>query len=508
MKRYLLLASSVSVLCAGPLVKPLVDYDKVDKIEAEQQVEQKLVLPMAEPPVVTMPGVRKKSFRYELDLLAGRNFTDSGSVLKDATTMGIRLNRYISDDVAIQIGYDRIFDADYKFGKKLRALRNNAATKTLICSDDEGVQHCCTCVPCPDQGDNDEGTDQGSDNGDNGSDEGYDNGDTNNGSDNGGTDTGTGDIGGGSNGNEGTGGGDGGSGNTGGGSTPGNGSGNGGNGDAGGGSTPGNGGENGGNDNGEGAGSNGDNPLSTQGLRNATRSTDVDRFYLNALKEIHSEKSRLIPFFFAGVGYEHVNDKNLGIDSQGFVNAGGGLKYSLGEKFRLVSEAKAIKKFKDDDVDIVAMVGLGMMLGEKEQAPQSDLPEIDQAEPKPQQQDLSLVILDDTPTAAPEAKPAIDRTPVVKALLAEESAPKPAMRVATSDNAYYIQVAVVTTEKGMNEYTSKLANSGLNYEVKPLNLHGKEGHRVLAGPYLSREEAAHDLSSVKKIERGAFIKKM
>ena len=473
MKKFILLATSVSFLCAGPLVQPIVDYDKEDLIEAETQVEQKLTLPPAVIPEVTTPGVRKKSFNYELDLLAGRNFADDGSVLKDATMTGIRLNRFITDTVAIQLGYDRIFDADYKFGKSLRTFRNHGAVEDPVvgCGDDAG--------------------------------------DIDNGSQNGGGDIDDGNHDQEESGNNGTGnetsGGDGGDNGT------GNGEGSGGNGEGSGdnGNGSGNGGTDGGNGGTDGNGETGDNPLSEKGLQNATRSTDIDRFYLNVVKEVHSEKSNFIPYAFAGLGYEHVNDKNLGIDSQGFFNAGGGLKYSIGEKFRLVSEAKAIKKFKDDDLDIVAMVGVGMLFGQKESAPQQQMPDLDIVEPKPQTQDLSLVMIDDTSPVAVQEEPAVDRTAVVQTLIAEEStSPAPDAQVPLSDNAYYVQVAVVKTESSLNNYLTKLKKSGLSYEVKPVKVRGSEAHRVLVGPYLSRSEASEDMRRIKKIEKGAFIKQL
>ncbi len=512
MKKIILLAASASFLCAGPLVQPIVDYDQQDEIIAEKEVEQKLTLPPAVVPEVTTPGVRKKSFNYELDLLAGRNFADSGTVLKDATTMGIRLNRFISDTVALQIGYDRIFDADYKFGKSARALHDKTAQteQTQACSPG----YCCTCTPCTPQ--ESDGT-----TGDTGTENGYteDNGgmeDTGSGNDAGtenGMDHGNGSYGGdtlhyGS---------DNGSSEEGAGNGSGAGSGNGsdaGDGDSGYGSGSGNGGSGNGGSGGKGTGNGGsasENPLSEKGVQNATRSTDVDRFYLNVVKELHSEKTRFIPYAFAGVGYEHVNDKNLGIDSQGFFNAGGGLKYRLGEKFRLVSEAKAIKKFKDSDLDIVAMVGVGMLLGEKEAAlQQPDLTDLENAEPKPQKQDLSLVLLDEpsAPIVTPQQEAVIDRTPVVQQLMAEDKSPQKDVEVPVEDNAYYVQVAVVKTDSALDNYLKKLKAKGLPYEVKPVKVRGAEAHRVLTGPYLSRSEAQEDLKQVRSIERGAFIKKL
>ncbi|MMZ64657.1 Sporulation related domain protein [compost metagenome] len=174
------------------------------------------------------------------------------------------------------------------------------------------------------------------------------------------------------------------------------------------------------------------------------------------------------------------------------------MKYSLNEKFRLVSEAKAIKKFKDDDLDVVAMVGVGMLFGENDQAPKMDNPKVESVDLQPQEQDLSLVLLDET--AAPETN--------VPAAVQPQSTAVQNRAVAIDDNAYYIQVAVVTTQHGMEEYIAKLKREGVPVAVKPVTIKHKEGHRVLAGPYLSRSEAKADLGDVKKVEKDAYIRQL
>jgi cell division septation protein DedD len=90
----------------------------------------------------------------------------------------------------------------------------------------------------------------------------------------------------------------------------------------------------------------------------------------------------------------------------------------------------------------------------------------------------------------------------------EESVTPEVSDIPISDNAYYIQVAVVKTESALNNYLKELKKSDLSYEVKPVNVKGNEAHRVLVGPYLSRSEAKEDLAETKKIEKGAFIKKL
>ncbi len=488
MKKFILTAASVSALCAGTIIKPLVDYDKQDAMQAETQVEQKLILPVTEQPVVTAPGVRKKTFNYELDLLAGRNFADDDAVVKDATTMGIRLNRYITDTVAIQLGYDRIFDADYRLKKRTRLLKSTKIART-------GTK-CPPCPPCPTEGTtgNTGGTDTNSGSSDTG---GTGNGDV----------SGTGNNGGNGNGGQNSGNGAGDNGNAGqNGDNNGNGVGN--NGDNGGsGGAGGNGSGTGGNGNtGEGGnGGSAENPLTIAGTRNLTKSTDIDRFYLNVQKEIRPEDTNLIPYFFAGVGYEHVNDEDLGLESQGFFNTGGGLKYSLNEKFKLVSEAKVIKKFKDHDLDVVAMLGVGLLFGEKGEAtPETETEQLASAnEPRPESQDLTTIIIDDEPQPKSEVS-----APTVPAVT------QPIERVRLDLNElhhagdYYVQVAAVSSNHSTKRLVHKLEQQNLRVVVKTATVRGRKIKRILVGPYMQRSEAKADLPKVRKVARGAFIKKL
>ncbi len=480
MKKLILLTASASALCAGALIAPKVDYDKEDVLMAEAVVPKKLILPTEEKPAVTVPGVRKTSYGYGVNLLVGENFADNDGVIKDATMLGIRLNKYITDTLAIQLGDDRIFDADYKLSKMRRALRKKNLRCDVLCD---------TCeTPQPDNTDTGENTTPS---------------DTDNNTQQGNsdttcqTDTGCGQQEPDQNAdatNDGT------SGNTGGDTTAETGgaddTNNGNSGDqsgpkdnAGGtGQTP--------SDSGTGNTGN-TNPLETLGNRNLYRSTDIDRFYLNALKELPSEKTHLIPYFFAGFGYEHVNDKNLGFDSQGFFNTGGGLKYSLSDQFRLVSEAKVIKKFKDDRLDIAAMVGVGLLFGEKTTVPAAEdaAPSV---EPKPEP---TLIIPEEKIS---ETSPEIPAPAVAKPIERVTLATPPM----TQKSHYAIQVAVVKSPKSLQNLKKTMAKQDLKVIVKKTKIKGEPAYRVLAGGYTSKAEAKQDLPKVRKIAKGAYIKKV
>ena len=491
MKTFILIAASVSVLCAGPVIQPLINYDQEDTIQAKTEVKQKLILPEIKQPAIIAPGVRKKTFNYELDLLAGENFADDQAVIKDATAIGIRLNRYITDTVAIQLGYDRIFDADYKLKKRTRSYKSTKTVRT-------GAQ-CSPCPPCqteeniddtetPDISHKSDDTDNGSqyetvDNGgqiDNGTitndydmNDGYENNDELEGLINEPSEDDTGN----SNINN---------------NTPNNNNGAGG--------ISGNGHiDQGGKD------GNTENPLTVANTKNLTQSTDIDRFYLNLQKEIRPEKTNLIPYFFAGVGYEYVNDESLGLESQGFFNTGGGLKYSLSEKFRFVSEAKVIKKFKDRDLDVVATLGVGVLFGENEETAPETEPEplASTNEPRPENQDLTTIIIDDDPQPKSEVSP-----PVAPLVIQPIERVRLDLNELRHSGDYYVQVAAVSSKHRTDKLIDKLEQHHLRVVVKTATVRGKEIKRILVGPYMQRSEAKADLPEVRKVSKGAFIKKI
>ncbi len=442
-KSLILMALYSSYMCAGPIIAPMIDYDAQDQKEAQEVIKPKLELPQAKKPIVTPPGVRESNYfaNYELDGLIGRNFADSNSLVKDATTIGIHLNRYITEDIAIQFGYDRILNAHYRFAKLNRSLKSqrtmvsgsdsDSNTQTQNNSDQSNSD--TTNQNTNTQNDNSQSSTSDQTNNDAAGNSGNGNSTTN-------TDINT------------------------------------------------------------------QIPQSVLGSiykTNSTKKTDIDRFYINGVKEFHQLNKHFIPYAFAGLGYENVNDKNLGIKSQGFFNAGGGLKYALSPRFRIVSEAKAIKKFRDNDLDIVATVGLGILFGKHTiqndvepnaheiiVEPKVKLSEesIKKEQLKEQTKVINPVIIDE------------EEDEVIPVKIAQESSTE-------SDKAYYIQLAFVTQESSLENYIQKLDQIDLDFTIKEEQAHKLTGNAILVGPFANYEDAKENISSVKKIEKGAFIRK-
>ena len=221
--------------------------------------------------------------------------------------------------------------------------------------------------------------------------------------------------------------------------------------------------------------------------------TPLNRFYINGLYEINNYNS-LFPFVFAGLGYESVTDEAYEAQSQGFFNAGAGLKYKLNDKLNLITEAKAVKKFKNSDLDVVAAIGLGMMFE----------PTIQQREHEIITQPIPHIV---PPVIESTVEPIETMTyqepPVVHEIIEEEPF--------VVESEYYIQIAALF--KGdfyarNSDYIRKIEANGLNYEIKRTTIRGRSAQLLLIGPYFSDAEARSDLRRAKRVEKGAFIKKI
>jgi hypothetical protein len=264
-------------------------------------------------------------------------------------------------------------------------------------------------------------------------------------------------------------------------------------------------------------GSNGSSSSSSQ-----SAGTQLDRFYLNGLYEFCGEK-RLTPYVFAGLGYENVRHEAYDLESGGFVDAGAGVKYQLNEDLNLITEAKALKKFDNNDLDIVASLGIGIMLG----GATSQITPISEIEIVQQTPDvIPSIIPEVTPLATYDN---LDVVPIkeerefnTRAILNEpshaynnydvvpiEEEGRYTSTALTNDGDYYIQVAALFNSTGEDSsYFIKLDAAGLNHQIKETTIRGRDVKLLLVGPYNSDSEARADLQRTKSIEKGAFVKKI
>ncbi len=387
------------------------------------------------------------AYNYEVQISAGKNFADSNAVVDDSNAFGIRLNKYINENNAIMFGYTRLNDVDY-----------NVATGEIV--GIKGSRGCAPANPCvkpkctPLNPCHKPSTTQPV-NGHSGSSSQPTNGSNLNSNDN---------------------------------------------------TQPTNGSNLNSNDNTQptnGSNLNGNNdvqphaPIEPTGddlfpsdnvnnqeeVQSATyASTDIDRFYINGLHHIDTKYSRLNPYVYAGFGYERVEDKYTSLDSQGFFDAGLGLKYALSDSISVLADVQGVKKFDDHDLDILASIGFGYFFGGVTQTPPETKVMPISAKPK----EVTIV----------KVAPAVIATnPTVKALPSGE---------------YYIQMATAFTtdiEKDC-KYIDELKKAGIDYEIKYRTIKGKNAQVLVVGPYATKEEAKENLPAIKKIAKDAFIKKM
>jgi hypothetical protein len=270
-----------------------------------------------------------------------------------------------------------------------------------------------------------------------------------------------------------------------------------------------------GNGNDIGADGNTDNSSNINSTSN-NKSTQLDRFYLNGLYEFCNDK-KLMPYIFAGFGYENVRHESYNLESGGFFNTGVGLKYQLNSDINLITEARALKKFDNSDLDITTALGLGFMFGAIDTENIESIELDTSIEPKPDI--IPSIIPADAPIASmteveepystdDEKYENLDVVPIDE-INRKNSYHSNDVNLQDTEPAYYIQIAALFKSNATDSsYFQQLDKHGLNHEVKETTVKGRPVKLLLVGPYSSQAEARADLNRAKQIEKGAFIKKI
>ena len=401
-------------------------------------------------------AINLSAYTYEVQPLIGKNFTENGAAVDDSTAYGLRINKYISPNSAIMFGYTRIDGADYnknviqKIVKSNRSCGANPCTQkpsttdhcTVTDPDDDNYNNCSSskngCGKC--------GLEENTDSAKNSAESSH----SNNKDDK---------------------------------------------------PTP-----SGANGNGNGNGSKAQPHKPTKivkpknklkpkikdlGKSTKRASTDVDRFYINGLHNIDSGYSRLIPYVYAGFGYERVDREYNDYKSQGFFDAGLGVKFGINDKVSLLADVQGIKKFRDNDFDILASLGLGFFFGTNNQvAPKTTTINI-----VPKKEPVRKITII-------KIKPKTE----TKTLVVKE-APK---KVKSSKSGeYYIQLAAAFKKDVADgcHFTEEMDKEGISYSVKYTKIKGKNASVLVTGPYSSKEEAKEELAKIRKISKDAFIRR-
>ncbi len=242
--------------------------------------------------------------------------------------------------------------------------------------------------------------------------------------------------------------------------------------------------------------------------------TDLDRGMLHLQVDVPS-KGRVTPFVLGGVGYEKLHrDAPQNVDSQAFLSAGAGLRYSVNNKVDLVAEARAMRKVEDGDKDIIGSLGVGYKYGNTCQTK----PVKGISTKALSMKELAALTPKKVEVVAPVAPVAVAPAPVATPVQAEvidtkieydtnyvdmcgsSASVDESVDVSSEIQGYYVQV-IALRKNSPDVIISRLNAKGYDHVLKG------EGNltRVLVGPYESRGAAKSALRGLKKIRRDAFI---
>ncbi|NWF66684.1 MAG: OmpA family protein [Campylobacterales bacterium] len=112
-------------------------------------------------------------------------------------------------------------------------------------------------------------------------------------------------------------------------------------------------------------------------IKNTTKETDLNRFIVNGVYEFGGEK--VVPYLFAGGGYETVNNSTNLIDDQAVLNAGVGLRYAVNESLDVLTEGRYLRKVESEDNDLGVTLGINFKFNEPKK---EVVPEVKKEAPK------------------------------------------------------------------------------------------------------------------------------
>lgn len=257
--------------------------------------------------------------------------------------------------------------------------------------------------------------------------------------------------------------------------------------------------------------------------------TDIERISVNAIYQKNTGK-RVRPYILVGMGNESTHGEiapKQNDGSQGFINAGAGLKFGLTKRVDVVTEAKWQRKLSNNDDDFIATLGLGVNTGvNKPKAP--SVPSVNttsQAQNALNLAEFKKLYEKKVATSAPvvAAAPlevveegiaplaAIDEGIPADAIILDDNAiVEPVATVenevqpAASDSGYYVQMAALFKGDG-HALTSRLEQKDYPYVLHNVSKGNREATLVLVGPYESRTEASVAIGHLKRLKSDAFI---
>ena len=235
------------------------------------------------------------------------------------------------------------------------------------------------------------------------------------------------------------------------------------------------------------------------------KDTDIYRYYVNGVvnaSDVFQTYFDIAPYLFGGIGYEDVDKGCIGEESQGFTNVGLGIRFPLSDDISIVSEAKAIQKWKSKDVDVVGNIGVGYSFGQySTKAVTSPQPKVT-AEPK--QREEKIIIYNQFPNSYQNTSASVkSECPYGRNIPKSKN---------ICDNRNYIQVAAklkcLPDEQFYDKnLLNKIKRLGYNYIIyNTTNRAGNKVSKVLIGPFRCFKDARSKLCKIKRsIAKDAFV---
>jgi len=258
--------------------------------------------------------------------------------------------------------------------------------------------------------------------------------------------------------------------------------------------------------------------------------TDLERVSANIIYE-KDLGSRIRPYGIIGVGNETTHGltaPSTGDGSQGFINAGAGLKFGLSKHIDLVTEARWLRKLTNNDDDIIATVGLGVNTGSSKcVAPTPDVPSVTEtsdvqnainlAEFRKLSQKKATETVIQKPTVVETVTtttPAVveESIPADAIVLEEDATVAEAQPVETSyveeapasEDGYYVQMAALFKGNG-ESLIKRLEQKNYPYVKHNVTKGAREATLILVGPYSTKLEASIASKYLKRLKKDAFI---
>ena len=77
-------------------------------------------------------GLFANNFSYEFEPYIGKNFVDGDGGTKDSTVAGLKFNTYINEYFGVQLGYERVFDAKYRYAPASAPYKDTSKNRYFI----------------------------------------------------------------------------------------------------------------------------------------------------------------------------------------------------------------------------------------------------------------------------------------------------------------------------------------------------------------------------------------